>query len=380
MRHLILTMVLAGVAQAQQPPPDQLAQAKREFEWASTEFNLGHYEQALVHFENSYRLSGRPALLYNLGYVNKQLFERSRRLDRLELAIERWETFLSSTAQDADPKVQALRPKVEKELEEARRELTREKSARARGKELLEVAADLLAHGQVAEAEAQLDKYVQSGLERDGIAAAWLLAGSVLIAKGESGTNAYARALSLDRTLHLPANAPAAAKQAFTEAQAKLGPSPPFAISHAPPGSLKPAAPVELTFTLTSDPMALAKGMALHYRAGSGAFSTLKLPVGKVKLPVTFSSALQPGQKVEYYAEVVDGLGNVLEHLGSPVLPFSVTVETPRGPGVAKKWWFWTVTGVLVAGAAVGIGLGVHYSQPAPPQQIHVGDFSLLHF
>jgi hypothetical protein len=84
---------------------------------------------------------------------------------------------------------------------------------------------------------------------------------------------------------------------------------------------------------------------------------------------------LRPGQKVEYFAEVIDAHGAILQHLGTADLPFAVVVETPRGPSVAKKWWFWTITGVVVAGAAVGAGLGYYYSQPAPPLAvpIHTG-------
>ena len=106
-------------------------------------------------------------------------------------------------------------------------------------------------------------------------------------------------------------------------------------------------------------------------------FTLSRCPTGKLRLPATFSSALQPGQKIEYYAEVVDEQGGVLEHLGTPALPFGVSVETLRGPSVARKWWFWTVTGVLVAGVAVGVGLGVHYSQAPPPQRVNIGDLSL---
>jgi hypothetical protein len=37
-----------------------------------------------------------------------------------------------------------------------------------------------------------------------------------------------------------------------------------------------------------------------------------------------------------------------------------------RKQPVYKKWWFWTITGVVVAGA-VGVGLGVGLTASQPP-------------
>lgn len=40
----------------------------------------------------------------------------------------------------------------------------------------------------------------------------------------------------------------------------------------------------------------------------------------------------------------------------------SVTLDVPAPPGILESPWLWTVVGVLVAGAALGVGLGVALS------------------
>ena len=122
---------------------------------------------------------------------------------------------------------------------------------------------------------------------------------------------------------------------------------------------------MDLTFTAGADPMAQIGGMDLYYRSGAGAFSRLTgLPVGKVSLPKAFASTLMPGAKVQYYAEVRDKNGAILEHLGSGDLPFTIQVEQPLSKSIAKKWWFWTILGVAAAGAAVGLGVGLRETPP----------------
>jgi hypothetical protein len=341
---LILLLALPAAAQ----PADLTALGVREFNLGNSEFNLGHYEKALEHFETSYRLTGRAALLYNIGVVEKALYDRTHIIEHLERAIERWRNLISSTANDNDPKLAVLKLRVIEHGKAAVAELQRVRSERARGEAALELGEELLKQGKPDEASAQLDKFVSTpGNERPGLVRAWKLRASIAVARSDAAgeAEAVAAAASLDK----------------------------LSVGHTPQGSLKPGAPVALTFAVESDPAHLVAGVIVHYRSGTGAFSVLPTTrVGRINLPLMFSSALRPGQKVEYFADVVDEHGAFLQHLGTADLPFAVVVETPRGPGVAKKWWFWTLTGVVVAGAAVGIGLGVHYSQPAPPLSVPI--------
>jgi hypothetical protein len=48
-----------------------------------------------------------------------------------------------------------------------------------------------------------------------------------------------------------------------------------------------------------------------------------------------------------------------------------VEVEKPT-VSVAKKWYVWVPLGVVVAGAAIGGGLGWFYSQPTPPTNVPI--------
>jgi tetratricopeptide (TPR) repeat protein len=374
MKNIALAVALAVAAPALAQQPDLLLLGKKEFEIASAEFNLGHYDKALEHFEASYRLTGKPALLYNIGFVHAHLWQRTRTLAQLEQAIDRYRAFLASTKSDSDPRVLQLRPKVENDLAAAEEELQAEKARRAKGEEALEFGWELLSDGKLAEVEAELERFEHTpGNERQSVAHAHILRGSLEVVRGDqaAATDEYARALTLAPSIALAAHAPEPAKAAFAAAQARVGARPPVGVTHAPPGSLPPNGAVELVFALQSDPMAIVTGVRLHYRAGGGAFSTLPpKPVGRVSLPPLFATALHPGQRVEYYGEALDKNGALLEHLGTAALPFSVTVAQPRGPSVVKKWWFWTATVGVVAAAAVGIGLGVYYSQPPPPQKV----------
>jgi tetratricopeptide (TPR) repeat protein len=48
---------------------------------------------------------------------------------------------------------------------------------------------------------------------------------------------------------------------------------------------------------------------------------------------------------------------------GSPAQSISSTKPAPQPTPVYKKWWLWTIVGVVAVGAAVGIGVGVTLSQ-----------------
>lgn len=348
-----------------QASPDLSALGKQEFERGRTEFNLGNYEAALKHFEASYRLTGRPALLYNIGVTERRLFERTRQLARLEQAVERLRAFLTSAAEV--PPEQRSRAKAD--LDEVEALLQRETAARAEGEATLKLGEELAAQGRLDEAEAQLQRYRASEeppRERAGTARAHRLRGLILGRRGhlKQATDAFARALSLDRGLRVPENAPPAVHRAFDAARERLEGQPVLAVEHAPPGSLKRNQAAPLPLQVKSDPEKLIAQVRLSYRAGAGAFSQLRGKPGDMALPASFVSGLPEGGKVEYYLDVLDEDGAVLVHLGTAQLPFTVPLAAPPGKGVAKKWWFWTATVGGLAAAGLAVGLGVHFSQP----------------
>src|SRR5581483_7094508 len=102
--------------------------ARQEYEAAKKEYNLGHLEKALEHFEASYRLTGAPELLYNMALVNRDLFQRTRKLEYLDEAIARFHTYLDNQKSTRDPKRRAT---IEEEMKAAEDLLAHERAARA---------------------------------------------------------------------------------------------------------------------------------------------------------------------------------------------------------------------------------------------------------
>ena len=68
----------------------------------------------------------------------------------------------------------------------------------------------------------------------------------------------------------------------------------------------------------------------------------------------------------------------------NPPQPLNLTppqppAETqPLATPIYKKWWFWTVIGVVVVGGVVGTAVGVTAAKkeplPAPPEPFQAGD------
>jgi tetratricopeptide (TPR) repeat protein len=378
---LVCCLLAAPSARAQSPDPTEV-QARQEFALAKRELDLGHLESALAHFEASYRASGKVGLLYNIGYVYKQLYLRTQKLDQLEQAIERLQLYLAGTKAMTDPVSLQQRARAEKELREAEDERRRVLAAQAKGEAALALGERLLSEGNPDEARAELERFERTpGNERAGVARAFLLRAALAAAAGdvETATLEATRALSLDRALRLAADAPEALRAPFDDARSRLGQAPVLAAAHTPPGSVKPSQPVQLAFTLSSDPAHLAAGLRLFYRGRAGAFSSVTTKtVGTLPLPREFTAGLPPGSTIEYYAVVLDQNEAILEHLGTPSLPFAVAVEAAHAPPVWKRRWFWPVVVGAAALVAVGVGLGVGLSQPEPATPLKYFNGSLL--
>src|SRR5262249_35998645 len=75
------------------------AAAQSHFRVGATDYDAGRYESALHEFDEAYRLSQRPALLYNIGRCYEQLGRRAE-------AIEAYERYLVE-APDATERVEA---------------------------------------------------------------------------------------------------------------------------------------------------------------------------------------------------------------------------------------------------------------------------------
>jgi tetratricopeptide (TPR) repeat protein len=80
---LLFAFLLAssGAAQAQGGKPGKDDEARVLFQAAQMAFTDGRYEDALQYFERSYELSGRAALLFNIGTTADRLRKEERALE-----------------------------------------------------------------------------------------------------------------------------------------------------------------------------------------------------------------------------------------------------------------------------------------------------------
>jgi tetratricopeptide (TPR) repeat protein len=137
------TIALSPRAEAQAAPAGADEEARALYEAGVIAYDGGRFEEALEHFQRSYELSGRTALLYNIATAA----ERAR---KDELALQTYEAFLA-----ADPST-PLRPRVETRIaalreqlaaqqarvEEARAEEARRAEERARAATSTEAPAE----------------------------------------------------------------------------------------------------------------------------------------------------------------------------------------------------------------------------------------------
>jgi tetratricopeptide (TPR) repeat protein len=108
--------MLVSLALAALPSPASLAapaaavrEAKQHFRRGATEYNLGHFQEAIAEFEKAYQLDPSPILLFNIGQAHRKLGNGSQ-------AIFFFRRYLNEDPETKD------RPKVEQwihELEEA---------------------------------------------------------------------------------------------------------------------------------------------------------------------------------------------------------------------------------------------------------------------
>jgi tetratricopeptide (TPR) repeat protein len=89
---LLLGLLCATPAVAQDTADD--AAAREYFERGREAFEQANYEGALVFFRHAYRLSGRPALQYNIGVA-------ADRLQREQEALEAFQHYLDETESPA---------------------------------------------------------------------------------------------------------------------------------------------------------------------------------------------------------------------------------------------------------------------------------------
>ena len=113
---LLLCALCATPARAQETADD--AAAREYFERGRTAFEQADYEGALVFFRHAYRLSGRPALQYNIGVA-------ADRLQREQEALEAFQYYLDETESptreaEVRGRIEALQASIEEKEATAR--------------------------------------------------------------------------------------------------------------------------------------------------------------------------------------------------------------------------------------------------------------------
>lgn len=114
---VVVAVGFAASAQAQQELGADEQEAKGLFELGSEAYGQARYDRALVHFQEAYRLSQRPALLYNIGLTLANL-----RRDRE--ALEAFEKYLTEVPNApnrdvVENRVAILRKNIEAEEQKA---------------------------------------------------------------------------------------------------------------------------------------------------------------------------------------------------------------------------------------------------------------------
>jgi len=121
---IVLCACLAAVGVSLAHPPAARAQtmkrgAKASFEKGATEYNLGHFADAIAQFEKAYAIDAAPILLFNIGQCHRQLGNKERAL------------FFYRRYLEQDPKAEN-RVEVEKRMAELERSMKEEKDLQQR--------------------------------------------------------------------------------------------------------------------------------------------------------------------------------------------------------------------------------------------------------
>jgi tetratricopeptide (TPR) repeat protein len=386
-------LLLAAAVAAAQPRASkrEVEQAKVAYQEGAAAYQLGKFDEAARRFEEAYRITKYPTMLFDIAQCYRRAFETTKELGQLRKAIEIYQAFLREAPANAAKRKAAeqIVPELQKTLAHETQRRRAELVARATGREGVAAAERLLGEGADRDALVVLDRVLATrGNPRDLIVAALQKKGQAAarVGQAEAATAAFTRALALDPGFLLPEGVDAATTQAFAAAKQFWEGKRPFSVAHIPPGEVPPGKAARLAVTVESDPLHLVQSLAVHYRqAGQGAYSVQRTPAaaGAAEIPAGFLAGLRGGSRIEYYLVALDSLNGELAAVGSAREPFVFGIGGAPGQGIAagpergatrwyRKWWVWTIAGaVAVSATATGAYLGTR-SAPYNPPSVHV--------
>ena len=233
--------------------------------------------------------------------------------------------------------------------------------------------------------------------EPDDLLAAYRIQGLCYAAlgRGSKAVKSFKKLLAIDPSFRLSRDISPKLTPPFKKALRLVGDLDPISLVHQEPDLPETLAGMDLKVTIQSDPFSMIATVRLQYQVGE---AWRQMQVASVKAPATATMTLPEdleGNEIAYYFEAQNRHGGILARAGSSAEPFKietgvprtlVTVETPppvpdplkaatdpTAPGPEKigddkenggtpwykAWWFWTVVGVAVAGAATATVLVV---------------------
>jgi len=98
----------------------------------------------------------------------------------------------------------------------------------------------------------------------------------------------------------------------------------------------------------------MVRQVILHWRRGGLlTYRTIQFPGQGRMLARLILPRDSYGYQLEYFIEARDATGNTIGRVGSPERPLTIQVSGVSRPGrpFYRKWWFWTVVGVVAASA-----------------------------
>src|SRR5581483_11947421 len=204
------------------------------------------------------------------------------------------------------------------------------------------------------------------------VGAAWLRRGLIAARQG-----ARDRAVqSLERALSLGASPLPALEgdEMLREAERRVGGTTLAIVGL--PSTPPPGTPLRIPLRVSGDRGGLVERVAVSWRRDGSAWSETSgaRDASEIALAVT----LPPGGRVEYYLRALGSADATLAQAGSPDAPLSLTAGPAPPPPIVerarpwhRRWWVWTLAGgVIVAGVAIGLGVGLTSS--SGPPTVHV--------
>jgi len=188
-----------------------------------------------------------------------------------------------------------------------------------------------------------------------------LLGSASAIVGHDAGTREFfQRLIALHPDYALPKHSSPKIAGPFARVRAGWGRRPGLTISHVAPREARCDQPLALRMTIVADELRLVRTARVVYSLPGGLEERRELvPRGDtVVLDITPPSGGAAPGTLRYRLELLDKHGNVLTAAGTSTAPLTLhlpATDAPRpmvrGTPWYRRWWVWTIAGVIVGGA-----------------------------